>query len=112
MCDDRFFLLSQTDALWKQHLGAIKFLQQAVGLRGYASKDPLTEFKLEGYNLFVEMTSQVWAMLCSVWEVCACGFFKRVGQNGSPVSHLLRFGRSPSLGAVPVAVRVAVGMLE
>ena len=38
---------------------AIKFLQQAVGLRGYAAKDPLTEFKLEGYNLFVEMTSQV-----------------------------------------------------
>jgi hypothetical protein len=27
---------------------AIKFLQQAVGLRGYAAKDPLTEFKLEG----------------------------------------------------------------
>jgi hypothetical protein len=38
---------------------AIKFLQQAVGLRGYAAKDPLTEFKLEGYNLFVEMTSQI-----------------------------------------------------
>jgi preprotein translocase subunit SecA len=55
----RFFLLSQTDALWKEHLQAIKFLQQAVGLRGYAAKDPLTEFKLEGYNLFVEMTAQV-----------------------------------------------------
>lgn len=55
----RFFLLSQTDALWKEHLQAIKFLQQAVGLRGYAAKDPLTEFKLEGYNLFVEMTSQI-----------------------------------------------------
>jgi preprotein translocase subunit SecA len=27
---------------------AIKFLQQAVGLRGMAAKDPLTEFKLEG----------------------------------------------------------------
>ncbi len=38
---------------------AIKFLQQAVGLRGYAAKDPLTEFKLEGYNLFVEMTAQI-----------------------------------------------------
>ena len=38
---------------------AIKFLQQAVGLRGYAAKDPLTEFKLEGYNLFVEMAAQV-----------------------------------------------------
>ena len=77
----RFFLLSQTDSLWKEHLQvraekcklltnrvstrwisvlqAIKFLQQAVGLRGYAAKDPLTEFKLEGYNLFVEMAAQV-----------------------------------------------------
>ncbi|KXZ52913.1 hypothetical protein GPECTOR_8g291 [Gonium pectorale] len=42
-----------------QKFFAIKFLQQAVGLRGYASKDPLTEFKLEGYNLFVDMTAQI-----------------------------------------------------
>ncbi len=55
----RFFVLSQTDNLWKEHLQAIKFLQQAVGLRGYASKDPLTEFKLEGFNLFVDMTAQI-----------------------------------------------------
>ncbi|PNW75221.1 hypothetical protein CHLRE_12g517900v5 [Chlamydomonas reinhardtii] len=55
----KFFVLSQTDSLWKEHLQAIKFLQQAVGLRGYASKDPLTEFKLEGYNLFVDMTAQI-----------------------------------------------------
>ncbi|GIL47249.1 hypothetical protein Vafri_4093 [Volvox africanus] len=55
----KFFVLSQTDAKWKEHLQAIKFLQQAVGLRGYASKDPLTEFKLEGYNLFVDMTAQI-----------------------------------------------------
>ncbi|KAJ9529991.1 hypothetical protein QJQ45_023225, partial [Haematococcus lacustris] len=55
----RYFLLTNTDALWKEHLQAIKFLQQAVGLRGYAAKDPLTEFKLEGYNLFVEMTAQI-----------------------------------------------------
>jgi len=40
-------------------LQAIKFLQQAVGLRGYASKDPLTEFKLEGYNLFLETMAQI-----------------------------------------------------
>lgn len=38
---------------------AIKFLQQAVGLRGYAAKDPLTEFKLEGYNLFMDTTAQI-----------------------------------------------------
>jgi preprotein translocase subunit SecA len=55
----RFFVLTQTDNLWKEHLQAIRFLQQAVGLRGYASRDPLTEFKLEGYNLFVDTTAQI-----------------------------------------------------
>eukprot|EP00227_Mantoniella_beaufortii_P019152 CAMPEP_0197574944 /NCGR_PEP_ID=MMETSP1326-20131121/515_1 /TAXON_ID=1155430 /ORGANISM="Genus nov. species nov., Strain RCC2288" /LENGTH=1006 /DNA_ID=CAMNT_0043137615 /DNA_START=211 /DNA_END=3227 /DNA_ORIENTATION=- len=56
---ERFFVLTQTDNLWKQHLQAIKFVQQAVGLRGYAQKDPLIEYKLEGYNLFVEMMAQI-----------------------------------------------------
>ena len=51
----RFFVLTQTDNLWKEHLQAIKFLQQAVGLRGYAQRDPLAEYKLEGYGLFLEM---------------------------------------------------------
>lgn len=41
-------MLTNTDTLWKEHLQAIKFIQQAVGLRGYAAKDPLIEFKLEG----------------------------------------------------------------
>jgi preprotein translocase subunit SecA len=55
----RFFLLTQMDAQWKEHLAAIKFLQQSVGLRGYAQRDPLTEFKLEGFNLFVETLAQI-----------------------------------------------------
>lgn len=57
----RFFVLTQTDNLWKEHLQAIKFLQQAVGLRGYAQRDPLVEYKLEGYTLFLEMMAQVGA---------------------------------------------------
>mmetsp|Transcript_27169 Transcript_27169/g.45446 ORF Transcript_27169/g.45446 Transcript_27169/m.45446 type:complete len:1029 (-) Transcript_27169:324-3410(-) len=56
---ERFFVLTQTDNLWKEHLQAIKFIQQAVGLRGYAQRDPLIEYKLEGYNLFREMLAQV-----------------------------------------------------
>ncbi|KAI8466746.1 MAG: chloroplast-associated SecA protein [Monoraphidium minutum] len=75
----KFFVLTQTDNLWKEHLQAIKFLQQAVGLRGYAARDPLTEFKLEGYNLFLETTAQVGGWLecfpiafCCV-SVCAVG---------------------------------------
>lgn len=55
----RFFVLTQTDNLWKEHLQAIKFLQQAVSLRGYAQRDPLVEYKLEGYNLFLEMMANI-----------------------------------------------------
>jgi preprotein translocase subunit SecA len=54
----RFFVLVQTDNLWKEHLQAMKFLQTAVGLRGYAQRDPLAEYKLEGYQLFVELMAQ------------------------------------------------------
>merc|ERR1712157_527997 len=56
---EQFFVLSQYDNLWKSHLQSIKFLQTAVGLRGYAQRDPLTEFKLEAYNLFLDMMAQV-----------------------------------------------------
>ncbi|CAI5506471.1 unnamed protein product [Closterium sp. Naga37s-1] len=50
---ERYFVLSQTDNLWKEHLQALKFAQQAVGLRGYA------QYKLEGYNLFLSMMAQI-----------------------------------------------------
>ncbi|KAL2631916.1 hypothetical protein R1flu_016602 [Riccia fluitans] len=56
---ERYFVLTQTDNLWKEHLQALKFMQQAVGLRGYAQKDPLIEYKLEGYNLFLDMLAQI-----------------------------------------------------
>ncbi|XP_048336904.2 protein translocase subunit SecA, chloroplastic [Ziziphus jujuba] len=56
---ERFLILSNIDRLWKEHLQALKFVQQAVGLRGYAQRDPLIEYKLEGYNLFLEMMGQI-----------------------------------------------------
>eukprot|EP01018_Ginkgo_biloba_P025252 Gb_34931 [translate_table: standard] len=56
---ERYFVLSNIDRLWKEHLQALKFVQQAVGLRGYAQRDPLIEYKLEGYNLFLDMMAQI-----------------------------------------------------
>ncbi|XP_024018155.1 protein translocase subunit SECA1, chloroplastic [Morus notabilis] len=56
---ERFLVLSNIDRLWKEHLQALKFVQQAVSLRGYAQRDPLIEYKLEGYNLFLEMMGQL-----------------------------------------------------
>lgn len=56
---ERYFILTNIDRLWKEHLQALKFVQQAVGLRGYAQRDPLIEYKLEGYNLFLDMMAKI-----------------------------------------------------
>ncbi|PIN20103.1 hypothetical protein CDL12_07200 [Handroanthus impetiginosus] len=56
---EKFLILTNIDRLWKEHLQALKFVQQAVGLRGYAQRDPLIEYKLEGYNLFVDMMARI-----------------------------------------------------
>ncbi|CAN1236398.1 Protein translocase subunit SECA1, chloroplastic [Linum grandiflorum] len=56
---ERFLILNNIDRLWKEHLQSIKFVQQAVGLRGYAQRDPLIEYKLEGYNLFLDMMARI-----------------------------------------------------
>lgn len=68
---ERFLILSNIDRLWKEHLQALKFVQQAVSLRGYAQRDPLIEYKLEGYNLFLEMMGQLRRnVIYSIYQVC------------------------------------------
>jgi preprotein translocase subunit SecA len=56
---ERFFILSQIDNLWREHLQAMESLREAVGLRGYGQKDPLIEYKSEGYELFFDMLTQI-----------------------------------------------------
>jgi len=52
---ERFFILQRIDTLWREHLQAMDALRESVGLRGYGQKDPLIEYKSEGYELFLEM---------------------------------------------------------
>jgi preprotein translocase subunit SecA len=52
---ERFFILQQIDMLWREHLQAMDALRESVGLRGYGQKDPLIEYKQEGYEMFLEM---------------------------------------------------------
>lgn len=76
---ERFLILSNIDRLWKEHLQALKFVQQAVGLRGYAQRDPLIEYKLEGYNLFLDMMAQIRRnVIYSVYQVCPSTCSKKV----------------------------------
>jgi preprotein translocase subunit SecA len=52
---ERFFILQQIDTLWREHLQAMEALRESVGLRGYGQKDPLIEYKSEGYEIFLGM---------------------------------------------------------
>ena len=49
---ERMIMLQIVDANWKDHLLAIDQLRDGIGLRGYGQKDPLIEYKREGYDLF------------------------------------------------------------
>jgi preprotein translocase subunit SecA len=52
---ERFFILQRIDTLWREHLQQMDALRESVSLRGYGQKDPLIEYKSEGYELFLEM---------------------------------------------------------
>ena len=51
----RFNYLRQIDIRWQDHLMALEDLRDAVGLRSYAQKNPLVEYKVEGFEIFNEM---------------------------------------------------------
>ncbi len=56
---EKFLLLQSLDSHWKDHLLNIDHLKEGIGLRGYAQKDPLIEYKKEGYEMFLEMLFSV-----------------------------------------------------
>lgn len=55
----RYIFLRAIDVLWTEHLVTIEHLQDAVRLRGYSQKDPLTEFKEEGLKIFIDLLQEI-----------------------------------------------------
>ncbi len=56
---ERFLLLQSIDFHWKDHLLAMDYLREGIGLRGYGQKDPLIEYKKESYNMFLDMLHSI-----------------------------------------------------
>ena len=56
---ERIILLQVVDTHWKEHLLNMDHLKEGIGLRGYGQKNPLNEFKREGFNLFLAMIETV-----------------------------------------------------
>jgi preprotein translocase subunit SecA len=56
---ERWFTLQVLDVRWREHLDNMDYMRQGIGLRGYAQKDPLVEYKAEGTAMFDEMNGVV-----------------------------------------------------
>jgi len=56
---EKAVMLQVLDAAWKEHLGAMDYLRQGIGLRGYAQKDPKQEYKKEAFQMFQTMLERI-----------------------------------------------------
>jgi preprotein translocase subunit SecA len=56
---ERMILLQVIDSQWKDHLLEMDHLKEGIGLRGYGQRDPLIEYKKEGYDMFQAMMDRV-----------------------------------------------------
>jgi len=56
---EKVFMLQAVDQQWKDHLLAMDHLKEGIGLRGYGQKDPLIEYKKEGFDMFEEMKLRI-----------------------------------------------------
>ena len=56
---ERKVLLSVLDRKWREHLYEMDYLQEGIGLRAMAQRDPLVEYQREGFDLFSAMMDAI-----------------------------------------------------
>ncbi|MCZ6471219.1 MAG: preprotein translocase subunit SecA, partial [Gammaproteobacteria bacterium] len=52
---EKDLMLMVLDRHWREHLAAMDYLRQGIGLRGYAQKNPVQEYKRESFEMFTDM---------------------------------------------------------
>ena len=56
---ERMILLRNVDMKWMDHIDAMEELKQGIGLRAYGQQDPVVAYRMEGYDMFDEMTVSI-----------------------------------------------------
>jgi len=56
---ERWMMLTVIDNQWKDHLLSMDHLKEGIGLRSYAQKDPLIEYKKESYQIYQDMMDRI-----------------------------------------------------
>lgn len=55
----RYIILSSIDQLWMEHLDTMDHLRDSVRLRGYGQRDPVIEYKREGFDMFQRLQKEI-----------------------------------------------------
>ena len=63
---EKAVMLQVLDSMWKEHLAAMDYLRQGIGLRGYAQKNPIQEYKVEAYELFAQLLNRIKTEVISI----------------------------------------------
>ncbi|MBU1672645.1 MAG: preprotein translocase subunit SecA [Actinobacteria bacterium] len=56
---ERNVMLEVIDNKWREHLYELDYLQEGIGLRGMAGRDPLVEYQTEAFDMFAQMTQSI-----------------------------------------------------
>ena len=56
---ERAVMLRTIDMLWMEHLDNMQYLREGIGLRGYGQRDPLVEYKQEGFRMFEQLLKNI-----------------------------------------------------
>jgi preprotein translocase subunit SecA len=56
---EKALMLNVLDQKWKDHLASMDYLRQGIGLRGYAQKQPMQEYKRESFQMFTELLDNI-----------------------------------------------------
>lgn len=79
----RFLMLQSIDTLWMEHLDTMDHLRDSVRLRGYGQRDPLIEYKKEGYRLFQNLLDDIDNRV--IYSIYKVGIESHEGHNHAPV---------------------------
>jgi preprotein translocase subunit SecA len=100
---EKLVMLRVIDTAWIEQLHNMDVLQEGIGLRGYGGRDPLIEYKIEGYGMFQEMMAGVREQIIGmVLKVQLSG-----EEEAAPKARIVSYG-APEKGAKPAPARAVV----
>jgi len=98
---EKWSVLSSIDAKWRDHLYALDHLKSGIGLRAYAQRDPLVEYKKEAFSLFEDLLDtidkQAVRQILSLWP--ASRIQRQQGPQGRALHPGLQIPSDPRAGA-------------